>query len=346
MIRILYREGNNGARGAVPVDATLEQLPDLLARCQAQGGLLWVDARQATSDEASPEYAAEHAEIERVLRDVFAFHPLAVDDALIETHVPKLDDWDTYLYLVLHAVIYEPDLDQVDTRELDIFLGRNYLVTYHVEDIPALEHEWRALQRDERHSRRGVDYLLYELCDAIAADYLPCIDAIDEALDKVQDEMFERQAPGILQNAFRIKRAVAHLRRILNPQREVLNKLARDDFDVIDDRDRIYFRDVYDHYVRMADLNESLRDIASGVLESYLSVTANRTNQVMKALTIITTLFMPLSFITGLFGMNFFGGSYEVNLAVNPAALFGITLAVMAAIPVAMIWTIRKRGWW
>jgi magnesium transporter len=346
MIRILYRDGLNGAKTTVPVEATIDQLPDLLARCQTHGGVLWVDARQACQDEASPEYAAEHAEIERVLRDVFAFHPLAVDDALTETHVPKLDDWDTYLYLVLHAVVYEPDLARVDTREVDVFFGRDYLVTYHVEDIPALEREWRAVQRDERHSRRGADFTLYELCDAIASDYLPCIDAIDEALDQAQDAIFERPATGVLEDAFRIKRAVARLRRILNPQREVLNKLARDDYDMIDDRDRIYFRDVYDHYVRMADLNESLRDIAGGVLESYLSVTANRTNEVMKALTIITTLFMPLSFITGLFGMNFFGGSYEVDLPVNRAVLFAVTAAMIVTIPAVMIWTIRKRGWW
>jgi magnesium transporter len=115
---------------------------------------------------------------------------------------------------------------------------------------------------------------------------------------------------------------------------------------MIDDRERIYFRDVYDHYVRLADLNESLRDIAAGSLDMYLSVTANRTNEVMKALTIVTTLFMPLTFLTGFFGMNFFGGTSEVALPFNPAALFLLMMFVMFAIPLAMVLYIRRRGWW
>ena len=342
MIRILYRDGQDGVRN----DARSEQLPELLAACRPPDGMVWVDLYQDVADETRPEYAEQQAQIERVLRDVFGFHPLSVEDALIESHVPKLDDWDTYLYLVLHAVVFDHELDEVDTREVDVFVGRNYLVTYHVEDLPALEREWRTVLRDERHSRRGPDFLLYELCDSLASDYLPCMDAIDEALDKVQDDIFESPAPDILSRAFKIKRAVSHLRRILSPQREVLNKLARDDYDAIDERERIYFRDVYDHYVRMADLNESLRDIASGSLDMYLSVTANRTNQVMKTLTIVTTLFMPLTFITGFFGMNFFGDTTEVPLAFNPFWLFVAMCALSAAIPASMIAFFRRRGWW
>ena len=165
-------------------------------------------------------------------------------------------------------------------------------------------------------------------------------------MDDVQDELFERPSGDMLSRALRIKRAVSHLRRVLSPQREALNKLARDDYPMIDPRDRVYFRDVYDHYVRMADINESLRDLTSGSLETYLSVTANRTNEVMKALTIVTTLFMPLSFITGFFGMNFFGGATEVVHRLDPLALFGVTMATMIAIPAFMIVFIRRRGWW
>ncbi len=342
MIRILYRNSKSGVR----TDATVEQLPALLAECQGKDNVVWVDLYQELADEAAPENAAQQAQIEHVLRDIFGFHPLAIDDALVETHVPKLDDWETYLYLVLHAVVFDQDLDEVDTREVDLFIGPNFLVSYHFEDIPALEREWRAVTRDERHSKRGPDFLLYELCDSISGDYLPCIDAIDEALDKVQDEIFERPAPDMLARAFKIKRAVSHLRRILSPQREVLNKLARDDYDMIDDRERVYFRDVYDHYVRLADLNESLRDLAAGSLDMYLSVTANRTNEVMKALTIVTTLFMPLTFITGFFGMNFFGGTMEVPFSVNPLVLFILMSLVLCSIPMAMVLYIRRRGWW
>ena len=342
MVRILYRNG----KGAVKTTATAEDLPGLLAASSSRDNLVWVDLHQKASDDKQPEHQAEHAEIDRILRDVFEFHALAVDDALTETHVPKLDDWDTYLYIVLHAVTWQPSLEEVDTQEVDIFLGRNYLVTYHFEAVPAIEREWQSVLRDERHSRRGPDFLLYELCDGMASDYLPCMDAIDEAMDEVQDQIFDRPTPGMLARALHIKRAVSHLRRVLSPQREVFNKLARDDYPMVDSKDRIYFRDVYDHYVRMADLNESLRDLAAGSLDTYLSVTANRTNEVMKALTIVTTLFMPLSFITGFFGMNFFGGTTEVAHGLDPLILFGITVAAMIAIPASMVIYMRRRGWW
>lgn len=343
MIRILYRNGKLPIR----TDVAVADLPAVLAECQGKEGLIWVDLHQEQRDETSSDYQAERAEFLRILKDVFGFHPLAIDDALAETLLPKLDDWDTYVYLTLHAVVFDTNLDDVDTREVDIFLGRNYVVTHHTEPVPALEREARAILRDDRHTRRGPDYLVYELCDAIASDYLPCIDAIDEALDRIQDEMFERPAPGILERAFKVKRAVSHLRRVLSPQREVLNRLARDDYDVIDERERIYFRNVYDHYVRMADLNESLRDLAQGALDSYLSITANRTNQVMKALTIITVLFMPLTFVTGFFGMNFFGGGTEVRIDWwNPAIAFSLAVTMMIAIPLGMIIFIRRRGWW
>ncbi|MCS7059957.1 MAG: magnesium/cobalt transporter CorA [Anaerolineae bacterium] len=349
VVRILYRDGD----GIVRTTNAIDELPALLAAAKQSNGMrmVWVDLFPSDADAKQLAHHTERgqaypSQAERVLRQVFAFHPLAVDDALIESHVPKIDDWGAHLYIVLHAVAWEPTLEEVDTQEVDIFLSRESLVTYHVKPTPAIDRAWQNALRDERHSRRGPDFLLYEICDAIAADYMPCMDAIEDAMDEVQEELFERPSGPMLNRALRIRRAVSHLRRVLSPQREVLNKLARDDYPVIDPKERVYFRDVYDHYVRMADLNESLRDLTSGSLETYLSVTANRTNQVMKALTIVTTLFMPLSFITGFFGMNFFGGATEVVHQIEPLVLFVLTVAAMIAIPAGMIFYIRRRGWW
>jgi magnesium transporter len=280
------------------------------------------------------------------LRKVFAFHPLAVDDALIESHVPKVDDWGDYLYIVLHAVNFQHGLTEIETQEVDVFVGPNYLVTHHTIEINALERQWQATLRDERHTRRGVDYLLYELCDSIATDYMPCMDRMEDVIGDLEDRVFEGSNSRTVQAIFKLKAAVLALRRVLSPQREVLNKLARGDFAVIDERDRVYFRDVYDHFVRLADLNESLRDLTSGALDTYLSVTANRTNEVMKALTIVTVLFMPLTFITGFFGMNFFGGSIELIFSTNPWLFFAIAMLIMVAVPLAMVMYIRHRGWW
>ncbi|MCL6510038.1 MAG: magnesium/cobalt transporter CorA [Anaerolineae bacterium] len=333
MVRVLHSNGNG-----LPVESHgIGHIPAMVADPSA---VVWVDIYDPEDENGA------HPEALHILQDVFGFHPLAVEDALVETHVPKVDDWGSYLYIVMHAVHFEHGKDYLETRELDIFVGSNYLVTYRTQEIRALEQQWRITQRDERHTRRGVDYLLYELCDAIATDYLPVMDTIDEAVDLVQDEVFERRDARLVERIFKLKRAVLDLRRVLSPQREVLNKLSRGDFAVIDERDRVYFRDVYDHFVRLVDLNESLRDVVGGVLDTYLSVAANRTNDIMKTLTIVSLMFLPLTFVTGFFGMNFFGGSIELIFDAPKWPLFFAGMLIMIGMPLAMLMYIRRRGWW
>ena len=344
MIRILHRtndpnhERTTGNTVVVKDGFTLEELPGLLTD---KSSMTWVDLFESEASTEQPQMA-------ELLRDTFGFHPLSVEDALIESHTPKVDDWGSYIYIAVHAVRFDQGMEDVATSEVDIFLGPNYLVTHHTEDIAALERQWRSVLRDERHTRRGPDYCLYELCDAIAADYMPCMDAMDEVIDHIEDQVFDKPDPRTVGKIFKLKSAVLNLRRILSPQREVLNKLARDDFSVIDVKDRIYFRDVYDHFVRLTDLNESLRDLVSGALDTYLSVTANRTNDIMKTLTIVTVLFMPLSFFSGFFGMNFFGGLIEVgsNVPVGKWVFFVLSMLVMFGVPLLLFSYIRRRGWW
>ena len=168
---------------------------------------------------------------------------------------------------------------------------------------------------------------------------MPAIDALDITLDDLEDTVFARPTPHTLSTIFAVKRAALHLRRIIGPQREVLNKLARDDYAVIDAQDRVYFRDIYDHLVRLVDLNETLRDLTSGALDTYLSVTSNRINEVMKVLTIISALFMPISFVVGFFGMNFTGLPFD-----NHWLLAGAIGAVLAA-PLLMLYWFKQRGW-
>jgi magnesium transporter len=342
MIRILCKTG------AVPVrtDATVAELPELLAACSARRVLLWVDLSDESpgKNDGAGEPGTD-PEIHRLLCEVFAFDPLAVDDALAETHVPKVDDWTRYLYLVLHAVVFKSDIARLETRELDVFLGCGLLVTYHFQPIPALEQVWKQAQRDDRYWARGADYLLYQVYDRIATDYMPCLDQIEEAIDQIQDAVFDAPATGQVTRILQIKRAILRLRRILSPQREVVSKLARDAYEVVDPDNRVYFRDVYDHFVRLADLNESVRDLVTSALDSYLSVVANRTNEVMKVLTVVTTLFMPLTFVTGFFGMNFFGAVLEVPEARLGWIVLGLSLLGMLATPLGMLAYMRRRRW-
>jgi magnesium transporter len=327
VIRVVYRSED----GQVHTDLSAIELETAL---RDAAGLLWVDLWGEPAEVCAP-----------VLLETFGFHPLAVDDALEEAHVPKVDDWGWYLYLVLHAVAFdERQEDLLDTLELDLFLGQNFLVTHRMEPIAAVERVWEASRRDERQLQRGAAHLAYRVADELVADYLPAVERIDEAIDRIEDRVFDDPHPSLLEQIFTLKRALLRLRRIIAPQREVLNKLARADYAVVAGEAPVFFRDVYDHLVRLYDITESLRDLVGSALETYLSVVNNRMNEVMKVLTVITTLFMPISFMSGFFGMNFFQPAVPLEAwTAHPAFL--IVLAAMILLPTGMLLWMRRRAW-
>jgi magnesium transporter len=297
--------------------------------------VLWVDFSGEPPENCLP------------ILQAFGFHSLAIEDALQETHVPKLDDWDSYLYVVLnymHLRAATDDAWDTEVDEVDIFLGPNYIVTHHDFPTPAIDETWASCERDMRNVQQGADHLLYRIADNLVADYMPVIERIDDALDRLEDRIFDRPDPKTLEHLFDLKRVLLAMRRILLPQREVLNKLARDDYRMIDPRDRVFFRDIYDHLVRLHDINESLRDLVGGALDTYLSVINNRMNEIMKTLTLITTLFMPISFVTGFFGMNFFGPVAGL-LGWTSRQAFLATLAIFVLLPIGMYIWMRRRTW-
>jgi magnesium transporter len=318
MIRILCR----AAQGAAMTELAPDQLASAL---KVKRNLIWVDLNGDDTSTYQP-----------LLTDTFGFHPLAVEDALVETHLPKIDDWDEYVYLVLYGVDFDQAKLEVDSHEVDIFLGPNYLVTHHTENVNAIEQLRSIYQRDARRLQRGADYLLFELADNIVADFMPCLDALDDTANELEDEVFSNPTRDTLPRIFTLKRAAIQLRRILSPQREVLNRLARDEYRVIDARERIYFRGVYDHLVRLHDINEGLRDLIGGALDIYLSATSNRLNEVMRILTMVTVFGLPLTFIASFFGMNFFGATYEIPAPLEGKVLFLIAMAAMIILPIVL----------
>ncbi len=327
MIRSLYYTPGNLIRKDIPP----QEFPKLIRN---RRGLLWVD------------FANEPPETCLPILTGFEFHPLAIEDALQQTHAPKLDDWGNYLYIVLNYMILAEDSSEWNTEvdELDVFLGKNYIVTHHDYPVPAIDETWIACERDTRSLQEGADHLLYKIADNLVADYMPAVEKIDASLDQIEDQIFDRPSPRTLEKLFALKRVLLAMRRILLPQREVMNKLARDDYYVIDPKDRIFFRDIYDHLVRLHDLNESLRDLVGGALDTYLSVINNRMNEVMKTLTIITTLFMPLAFVTGFFGMNFFE-PLGLMKTWTTTPIFILMLAVTFLLPTGMYLWMRRRTW-
>jgi len=327
MIRALYRS----QKGRLRIDLKPDEFA---AALKDTHGLVWVD------------FEGEPPEVcEPILRETFGFHPLAIDDALQESHVPKVDDWGSYLYLVLPAVVFDPQGGpHIDLLELDAFLGKNYLVTHHDQPISAVDRVWAACQREERQPKQDADHVLYRLVDELATGYLAVVEELDDAIEAVEDQVFDNPTPAILEQVFMLKRALLRFRRVIVPQREVLNKLARDEYAVVDAQDRVFFRDVYDHLVRLHDITESMRDLLGGTLDTYLSVINNRMNEIMKTLTVITTLFMPISFVAGFFGMNFFQPVASLEVWTD-RPVFVLATAVMLLMPVGMFLWIRRRGW-
>lgn len=314
--------------GTCAIDLSPEQLAQIL---QEPGKLLWVSLEQPTQEE-----------YHTILRDTFHFHPLAIEDCQNTGYQPpKVDDFEEYLFVIAHGVRANGTLDELETVELDLFLGRNYLVTsYNASEMPPVAAIRKRMERDERLLSHGADFLCHAILDHLVDDYMPLLDNMDEELDKLEDKLLERPGTDTLQRILALKHQILTLRRVITPQREVMNRLSRDDLPQIDPRNRIYFRDIYDHLVRIRDLSESLRDVVSGTLDIYLSVTSNRLNEVMKALTIVSTIFLPLTFVAGIYGMNF---RYmpEIGWRYGYAMVWGVFI-LMTTI---MLWFFRYRKW-
>lgn len=325
MVRALYRTQD----GDVRTDVTTAELAEAMQDVQ---GLLWVDL-SGTAEACEP-----------ILRETFGFHPLAVEDALQESHVPKVDDWETYLYVVLHAVdLQDQEGSLVETPELDVFLGKNYIVTYHDDPIAAVDEVWADCQQDRRFLEKGADHVLYQLAGALVGSYESAVEQIEEGIVRVERQVFQHPDPALLERIFALKRALLRLARTISPQREALNTLAREKYSVIDRRDRVFFRDVHDHLVRLYDIIESLRDLVGDTQATYLSVVNNRMGDVMKTLNVIIALFMPMSFLASFFGMNLFQ-------TVAPLDIWGtrwagvLTLAVVVLTPLTMYLWLRRRA--
>jgi magnesium transporter len=296
-------------------------LEEICAALEKNDGLLWV----------SLEGAVE-SEINSVLRDIFHFHPLAVEDCLSPGYqTPKIDDFGSYIFIISHALGPAPDFDTV---ELNAFLGEKFLVTSYLgPNMAPIEATWKRLDRDDRLASHGADFLLHAILDTL-------VDEIDEEIEILEDEVLGLPKPPVLQRILSLKHRTMALRRIIGPQREVMNRLSRDDFPQITQQSRIYYRDIYDHLVRIQDMTESIRDLISGSLDIYLSATSNRLNEVMKALTIVSTIFLPLTFIAGVYGMNF-QFMPELSWKYGYLAVWGVFIFIVGG----MLYFFKRRGW-
>ena len=256
--------------------------------------LHWIDLEDPTVREAS------------ILEDPFHFHPLAIEDCLSEVHHPKVDDYGDYVFFIVHGIRFDAPTDQFITRELDIFLGRNYLITHHKGPMRSISWARDQCVKDQLHSlQRGVDFLIHNILDQMFEHYFPNLDAIEDKIQLVQVEVFENPTTATLDRIFTLKRDVQTLRRICAPQREIVNRLARGEFKVISPRAAVYFRDIYDNLYRIVEASYAYQDLVQATLDAYLSMVSNRLNETMKRLTVIGAIFAALTVLTGVYGMNF-----------------------------------------
>jgi magnesium transporter len=289
----------------------------------------WIDLEDPTVKESM------------LLEDPFRFHPLAIEDCLSDIHHPKVDDYDSYLFLIVHGIRFDAPTDQFFTRELDVFLGRNYLITHHKGHMRSIEAARAQCSKDIMAAMpKGVDFLLHAILDQLFEHYFPNLDALEDKIQLVQIEVFENPTRETLDRIFALKRDVAQLRRICTPQREIMHRLARGEFKVVSPRAAVYFRDIYDNLYRIVDASYSYQDLMQGTLDAYLSAVNNRLNETMKRLTLIGAIMATLTVISGIYGMNF-DNMPELRWR------FGYVwaLGLMGSVSAGLVYWFRKRGW-
>lgn len=320
---LVYRDGSP----QVETGFTVEQLPELL---KEENSVIWVDMAEPTDAD------------DRVLLDIFRFHPLTVEDCRENRHYPKIEEFPDYLYFIVHGVTANTTPDRFNTIELDGFLGRNYVITYHHEMFRSINNVKKQLTTSPVACQRGPAFLLHQILDQIVDYYSPVLDDFDERIDQLEENIFSLKRPndGILEQIMELKRSVLRLRRISAKQMDIFYRMSRGEVHLIPQGMLPFYRDIYDHLIRVTDLAENYRDLLSGSLEAYLSVVSNRMNEIMKVLTIFSAIMLPLTFIAGLYGMNF-DNLPELHWAYS----YFVVLGIMLFVALLMLYLFWRKGW-
>jgi magnesium transporter len=328
------RASESGFSCVVPCFSTINEasIKDHLARDQ----FFWLDLT-----------APSREDVEK-LRELFGFHPLALEDAMEFGQRPKLDSYGDYMFLVFYgARDIDDGLDPGSgddgfLREVQMFVSGKYLVSLHKDRLPVLDEQRSKLEGVVLHSEQ---FLLYRVFDALTDSFFPVLARMDDEIDDLEAAVLAGPTEGQLQKLFAMKRELVAMRKVVTPQRDIfarsIDELAALPGLQLDERD--YFRDVYDHLIRISDLIDSYRDLLSNTTDLYLSTVSNRQNEVMKQLAIVGTIFLPLSFITGFFGMNF---GWLVTTAIAPTwTFFALGIGSMLLTCVALVRFFRRKGW-
>jgi len=276
----------------------------------------------------------------KLLEDTFKFHPLTIEDIQHQNQRPKVDEYPDYNF----AVIFQADWkgDDVAFREHHLFVGPHYLVSVHLEPSPVLDTLKDRLARSPELTKGQPAFLTYFVIDALVDATFPVLEQVDGTVDQMEDDIIEKASPGSLDRIYHLKHSVTDLRRYLGAQRDVFQRLTTHGIHLQQADMTLYYRDVYDHIVRQYETVDSLRDLLTSAMDVYLSTVSNRLNQTTKALTVIASLFLPLSFLTGFYGMNF---SYLTTVLETPYLAFAVGVGTMLIATAIQLYLFRRRGW-
>ncbi len=303
------------------------KLPELLANPE---NLVWVDMEAPTAADV------------QILSDVFHFHPLTIEDAVETRNQPKIESYNKYLFLIVHGVTMQTNTTNFITNELDVYLGKNFVVTFHHDTFRSIDTVKSIVRNNPFVCERGADYLLHQILDHLIDLYIPVVDDFDMAINELEDRIFQMKNGNnkVLREILDLKRSVGRLLRISSKQLDVFSRLANGEFSVIDEHIVPFYRDIYDHLHRVSTLGENYRELVSGLLNIHFNIIANRTNDIVKFLTIFSAIILPLSLIAGIYGMNF---EYMPELKTRYG--YFITLASMIVVSIALLIYFWRKGW-
>jgi magnesium transporter len=289
---------------------------------------VWLDLQQPTEHDIA------------LLHEEFGFHPLAIEDATRSHERPKIDAYGKYYFLVLYAACYNEEDGKLELEALNLFVGPNYLVSVHHTAVKQIEETRRRWQHADSPMGNTVGALLYALLDAVVDEYFPLIDEIAERVEDLEDGIFTHFEEGLIEQIFGLKKDLLKLRRVVSPERDVMNVLLRREIPVFKPEEIVYLQDVYDHIVRVTDSVDTYRDLLSSALDSYLSLQSNRLNQIVKVLTIASISLMSSALIAGIYGMNF-----DFMPELHWRYGYAFALLLMVGISVGLIALFKRLKW-
>ncbi len=289
---------------------------------------LWLDIEEPTED----DYA--------LLRDVLKFHPLTIEDIQHQNQRPKLDEYPDYNFAVIFQAEWKAD--EIALLEHHLYVGANYLITVHVEPSPVLTALEKRLAKSPDLANGQPAFLTYLVIDALVDATFPVLEQLDDTVDELEDEITVKASPESLNRIYHLKHSVTELRRFLGAQRDVFQRLITHGVHLQQQDLTLYYRDVFDHIVRQYETVDGLRDLLTSAMDVYLSTVSNRLNQTMKTLTAIASLFLPLTFLTGFYGMNF---AWLTSVLETPFKAFWVGVGTMLIAVAIQLYFFRRRGW-